>query len=526
MIEANPRASRTVPFVSKAIGLPLAKLACRIMLGERIADLDLPDEPTQRPRLRQGGGAAVRPLRRRRLAARARDALDRRGDGHRRATSRPRSPRRRPRPARGCPTRARCSSPSPTPTSRPRPGSRPSSTTSASRSSPPAAPRRRSADGRAREAINKIGEGSPHVVDRIERGAVDLVINTPVGTGARADGYEIRSAAVARGIPCITTMAGGDGGGAGDRRRAARGARGGLAAGDPPRTAGSSPAATMTSTRAQRVTAPFGARVATVIAPRAARRLRRARCADPAGPRPQAGPVLHAVRGRSAGAEEPASGRSCRARSASCGSQPPPGARRSLQFLIEDVGPGTNRLCELGAGRGALARRAARQRLRRAARRSRGALLVGGGIGIAPLASGRTSSATGATVLLGFRDAGTPRGARAARRCRRSRTDDGSAGHHGLVTELLDDELDGDDARRGLRVRPAGDARGGAAAVRGARDPGSAGARVRDGVRLRRLLRLRRARPATGYVRAVPRRAGARGRRARARGVRTPRLGH
>ncbi|MGH2870756.1 MAG: carbamoyl-phosphate synthase large subunit, partial [Solirubrobacteraceae bacterium] len=44
VIEANPRASRTVPFVSKAIGLPLAKLACRIMLGERISDLGLPDE--------------------------------------------------------------------------------------------------------------------------------------------------------------------------------------------------------------------------------------------------------------------------------------------------------------------------------------------------------------------------------------------------------------------------------------------------------------------------------------------------
>ena len=42
VIEANPRASRTVPFVSKAIGLPVAKLACRIMLGERIADLGLP----------------------------------------------------------------------------------------------------------------------------------------------------------------------------------------------------------------------------------------------------------------------------------------------------------------------------------------------------------------------------------------------------------------------------------------------------------------------------------------------------
>ena len=45
VIEANPRASRTVPFVSKAIGLPLAKLACRIMLGERICDLGLPEDP-------------------------------------------------------------------------------------------------------------------------------------------------------------------------------------------------------------------------------------------------------------------------------------------------------------------------------------------------------------------------------------------------------------------------------------------------------------------------------------------------
>src|SRR5207247_10773971 len=59
------------------------------------------------------------------------------------------------------------------------------------------------------ENLNKLGEGSPHVVDWIERGDVDLVINTPVGTGARSDGYEIRAAAVARGIPCITTLSGG-----------------------------------------------------------------------------------------------------------------------------------------------------------------------------------------------------------------------------------------------------------------------------------------------------------------------------
>ena len=42
IIEANPRASRTVPFVSKATGVPLAKCAARIMAGEKIADLGLP----------------------------------------------------------------------------------------------------------------------------------------------------------------------------------------------------------------------------------------------------------------------------------------------------------------------------------------------------------------------------------------------------------------------------------------------------------------------------------------------------
>ena len=58
------------------------------------------------------------------------------------------------------------------------------------------------------ERIHKIQEGSPNVVDYIERGEVDMVINTPTGSGARSDGYEIRSAATRRGIPCITTMTG------------------------------------------------------------------------------------------------------------------------------------------------------------------------------------------------------------------------------------------------------------------------------------------------------------------------------
>ncbi|HKH13264.1 MAG TPA: carbamoyl-phosphate synthase large subunit, partial [Solirubrobacterales bacterium] len=45
VIEANPRASRTVPFVSKATGAPLAKIACRLMLGEALVDQELPPAP-------------------------------------------------------------------------------------------------------------------------------------------------------------------------------------------------------------------------------------------------------------------------------------------------------------------------------------------------------------------------------------------------------------------------------------------------------------------------------------------------
>ena len=72
VIEANPRASRTVPFVSKAIGVPLAKLACRLMLGERLAEIGFDDTARAAPRVGQGGRAAVRALPARRRAARAR----------------------------------------------------------------------------------------------------------------------------------------------------------------------------------------------------------------------------------------------------------------------------------------------------------------------------------------------------------------------------------------------------------------------------------------------------------------------
>jgi len=56
--------------------------------------------------------------------------------------------------------------------------------------------------------VHKVFEGEPHIVNMIESGEIDLVVNTPFGRGARSDGYEIRSAALSRGVPCITTLAG------------------------------------------------------------------------------------------------------------------------------------------------------------------------------------------------------------------------------------------------------------------------------------------------------------------------------
>jgi carbamoyl-phosphate synthase large subunit len=59
------------------------------------------------------------------------------------------------------------------------------------------------------EPVRKVGEPGrgPTVVDRIRRGRCDLVINTPQGSGARSDGYQIREAALVARVPCITTLA-------------------------------------------------------------------------------------------------------------------------------------------------------------------------------------------------------------------------------------------------------------------------------------------------------------------------------
>jgi dihydroorotate dehydrogenase electron transfer subunit len=112
----------------------------------------------------------------------------------------------------------------------------------------------------------------------------------------------------------------------------------------------------------------------------------------------------------------------------------------TLDFLLEDVGPGTNRLAELDAGDdvwllGPLGRGFGPPRP------GRRPVLVGGGVGIAPLAILQDALGPHTLALLGFRAAAHAEGA-ALLSDARVATDDGSIGHHGLVTELLANELD------------------------------------------------------------------------------------
>lgn len=112
-------------------------------------------------------------------------------------------------------------------------------------------------------------------------------------------------------------------------------------------------------------------------------------------------------------------------------------------YLLEDVGPGTRRLCELQAGDG-LWVTGPLGRGFDAPSEGRRAILVGGGVGIAPLAILQDSLGTeNTTVLLGFRDAPRTAGAALLEGARLA-SDDGSAGYHGLVTDLLIEELESD----------------------------------------------------------------------------------
>ncbi len=207
VIEANPRASRTIPFVSKAIGTPLAKVACRLMLGEKLSEQDIADLPTEHVSVKE----AVLPFARFAGA----DAVlgpEMKSTGEVMGV------------ARDFPT-AFAKAQAAAGVALPLEGSvfitvtdddKAAATQIASRFHDlgfQIIATRGTAQAISRmgipvRAINKIAEGSPHVVDFIRDEDVDLVINTPTGSGARSDGYEIRNAAVRGGVPCITTMTG------------------------------------------------------------------------------------------------------------------------------------------------------------------------------------------------------------------------------------------------------------------------------------------------------------------------------
>jgi carbamoyl-phosphate synthase large subunit len=224
VLEANPRASRTVPFVSKATGVPVAKAAARIMLGASIAELR---EEGLLPK--RGDGGAIPPG----SAIAVKEAVLPFGRFH--GVDAVLGPEMRSTGevmgiddsfgvAFAKSQQAAFSGGLPTAGS--------AFVSLANRDKRAAVfPIKRLADlgfrifatqgtaevlrrnGVKVEVLRKQHEGrgedgSPTTVDAILAGEIDLIVNTPYGVGPRVDGYEIRTAAVTKGVPCVTTVQG------------------------------------------------------------------------------------------------------------------------------------------------------------------------------------------------------------------------------------------------------------------------------------------------------------------------------
>ena len=207
VLEVNPRGSRTVPFVSKTTGVPLASLAAAVMVGADARRARAARRHRAALRRGQGGGVPLQQAAGRRPDPRPRDALDRRGHGHRRLVRdgvRQGADRGRRRAAaegaifvtvndhdkaqRGADRAAV-----------PRDW--------ASGSSPPRA--RRGISGRAASRprrVLKVHEGRPNAIDLLVSGQVQLLINTPLGKLTQQDDYTIRRAALQHRVPYTTTL--------------------------------------------------------------------------------------------------------------------------------------------------------------------------------------------------------------------------------------------------------------------------------------------------------------------------------
>jgi carbamoyl-phosphate synthase large subunit len=216
VLEANPRASRTVPFVSKVTGVPLAKVAAMVFVGRTLAELAaeglIPGEPAPYRRLPYTSvKAAVLPFGRF-------PGADTVLGPEMRSTGEVMGVDRDPGTAMA---KALVASGA----ALPREGTVFVSVSNRDKRAI-LFPAKRLADmgfrllatkgtaGVLRRAgidvtkVDKVSEGTPSVIDMIEEGRVDLVINTPFGRGPRTDGYHIRTAAWQAGIPCVTTLPG------------------------------------------------------------------------------------------------------------------------------------------------------------------------------------------------------------------------------------------------------------------------------------------------------------------------------
>ncbi|MFS0733096.1 carbamoyl-phosphate synthase large subunit [Microbacterium sp. 1P10UB] len=225
VIEANPRASRTVPFVSKALGIPLAKAASRIMTGARIADLVaeglLPERDGSRVPL--GAPVAVKEavLPFKRFRTREGDTVDSVLGPEMRSTGEVMGI------DRDFPT-AFAKSQSAAYGGMPLSGTVFISVADSDKRAVILPAHRLqqlgftlvategtaeilSRNGIDVTVVSKYSEtqdsGERNIVDLINAGEIDIVVNTPSGGSARADGYEIRAAAVAGDKALFTTMA-------------------------------------------------------------------------------------------------------------------------------------------------------------------------------------------------------------------------------------------------------------------------------------------------------------------------------
>jgi carbamoyl-phosphate synthase large subunit len=232
VLEANPRASRTVPFVSKATAVPLAKAAARIMLGATVAELRAegmlsaegdggvlpPDAPVAVKeavlpfgRFRDPAGQGVDTV----LGPEMRSTGEVMGidTAFGTAYAKAQAAVYGSLPVKG---RVFVSVANRDKRSMIFPVKRLADLGFEIWATEGTAEVLRRNGVRAR-IVRKHGDGSgpdgePTVVTRILAGEVDLIVNTPFGSpgqsGPRLDGYEIRTAAVRRGIPCVTTAAG------------------------------------------------------------------------------------------------------------------------------------------------------------------------------------------------------------------------------------------------------------------------------------------------------------------------------